>query len=59
MTQKDDALYLGHMLEIAHKALSFVAGKEQSDFDSDEVLQIAAAHLLQTIGEAYLGRIPT
>ena len=35
-------VYLGHMLDRAHK----------SSFDDDENLQLALAHLIQTIGEA-------
>lgn len=50
--QKDDMVYVGHMLDIAHSIRSKVAGRSRSDFDADENLRIAVAHLIQTIGEA-------
>ena len=50
--QKDDQVYLGHMLDVARKARQFVAGKSRDDFDADEPLRFALAHLLQIIGEA-------
>lgn len=52
MTQHNDTLYLRHMLESAQKARAFIAGKSKSDYEQDEVLRIALAHLLQIIGEA-------
>lgn len=52
MTQHDDTLYLRQMLESAQKAQTFLQGKTRSDFDDDEVLRLALAHLLQVIGEA-------
>ena len=52
MTQHNDDLYLLHMLESAQKALAFVQGKTRSDYDQDEVLQLALLHLIQTVGEA-------
>jgi len=50
--QKDDLILLGHMLEMAEKALSKVQGKTKEDFDQDENLRLALAHLLQIIGDA-------
>ncbi len=49
---KDDEVYIGHMLDTAHKARSFVEGLEREDYDQDEQLRISLAHLLQVIGEA-------
>lgn len=49
---KDDQVYLGHMLDMARKAVSKVAGKSRADYDADENLRMALAHLVQTIGEA-------
>ncbi|HEX2908778.1 MAG TPA: DUF86 domain-containing protein [Phototrophicaceae bacterium] len=49
---KDDLVYIGHMLDTATKACSFVEGIEREDYDEDEQLRIALAHLLQIIGEA-------
>ncbi len=52
MTLKDDRVYLGHMIEIAHKALSFVDGISRDEFDHDETLRLALTHLIQIIGES-------
>ena len=49
---KDDATYVGHMLDTARKALALVEGKKKADFEGDETLQLALIHLLQIIGEA-------
>ena len=50
--QKDDRLYVGHMLDLARKACQRVRGKSRDDFDQDENLRIVLTHLVQTIGEA-------
>ncbi len=50
--QKDDLVYVGHMLDIAHQAVAKVQGKTRRDFDADENLRLALTHLLQMIGEA-------
>ena len=50
--QKDDLVFVGHMLDTARKALDLVRGKSREDFDRDEVLDLALTHLLQVIGEA-------
>ena len=50
--QRDDNVYLGHMLDTARKARIRVEGKSRSDYDGDEDLRIVIAHLVQTIGEA-------
>jgi uncharacterized protein with HEPN domain len=49
---KGDSLYVGHMLDMAQKALSLLEGKDRASYDQDEVLRLALAHLLQVIGEA-------
>jgi uncharacterized protein with HEPN domain len=49
---KDDTVYLGHMLDQTRKAVGKVEGMARSDFDADENLRLALAHLVQTIGEA-------
>ena len=43
---------LGHMLDQALKVVGKVNGKARDDFDADENLRLALAHLVQTIGEA-------
>ena len=49
---KDETVYLGHMLDRARKVVSKVDGKTRAEFDDDENLRLALAHLIQTIGEA-------
>jgi uncharacterized protein with HEPN domain len=49
---RDDLVYIGHMLELAHKALARVAGRDRAAFDADEDLRLVLTHLVQTIGEA-------
>jgi uncharacterized protein with HEPN domain len=50
--QHEDAVYLGHMLEAAHRAVQRVHGKSRAEFDADEDLRIILAHRIQVIGEA-------
>lgn len=50
--KKDDALYLGHMLDMGRKVQQHVAGKDRAFFDQNELLWLGLTHLLQTIGEA-------
>ena len=49
---KDDAPYLGHMLEMALKATSRVRDRTRGEFDADEDLRIVLTWLIQVIGEA-------
>ena len=49
---KDDLVYVGHMLDMARKAWAKVHGLSRHQFDQDENLQMALAHLIQVIGEA-------
>ena len=49
---KDDSIYVGHMLDMARKALSLIQGKDRAYYDRDETLRLALAYLLQIIGEA-------
>ena len=48
----DDTVYLGHMLDMARKAITNVESLDKDHFDTDEKLQLASAHLVQIIGEA-------
>jgi uncharacterized protein with HEPN domain len=50
--QRDDEVYVGHMLDVSRKVAAKIAGVRREEFDSDENLRLALAHLLQTIGEA-------
>ncbi|MDY6913747.1 MAG: DUF86 domain-containing protein [Planctomycetota bacterium] len=49
---KDDLVYVGHMLDMARKAISKVEGITREQFDADEDLRLALTHLIQVIGEA-------
>lgn len=50
--QHDDAVYLGHMLDAARKATALVQGKKRTNFDREEPIRLALAHLIQIIWEA-------
>ena len=50
--QRDDEVFVGHMLDLARKVAAKVSGTPRERFDGDENLRLALAHLLQTIGEA-------
>jgi len=52
MSQRDDRVYVGHMVDVANKAIGFVQGVTRENFDNDELLRISLTHLLQVIGEA-------
>jgi uncharacterized protein with HEPN domain len=52
MTQRDNQVYVGHMLDTAAKAIGFVQGLTREDFDNNELLRLSITHLLQIIGEA-------
>jgi uncharacterized protein with HEPN domain len=49
---KDELVYVGHMCDLTKRAVAKVAGKTRYDFDADDNLRLALAHLVQTIGEA-------
>ena len=50
--RNDDLAYVGHMLDTAERAVGKLSGLSRADFDADENLRLALAHLLQIIGEA-------
>ena len=47
-----DLVYVGHMLDMARKAVSKTQGISRETYDADENLRLAVVHLIQTIGEA-------
>jgi uncharacterized protein with HEPN domain len=53
---KDDLVYIGHMLDMGQKALSFISGIEKSDYNQNESLRMALTHIVQIMGEA-AGRV--
>jgi uncharacterized protein with HEPN domain len=52
MTPPRDAVYLGHMIAMAKKAVSKTVGLSHEEYDADENLRLALTHLVQIIGEA-------
>jgi len=49
---KDDRVYVGHMLDIARKAVALLGSRSRAEFDQDEALLLGLTHLIQTLGEA-------
>jgi uncharacterized protein with HEPN domain len=47
-----DLVYVGHMLDMARKAVSKTHNISRETYDADENLRLALIHLIQTIGEA-------
>ena len=52
MSHRDDALYLGHMLDMARKIEQRARDLSRAEFDGDEDVRLALLHLVQTLGEA-------
>jgi len=47
-----DLVYVGHMLDIARKAVGKTADISRDAYDADENLRLALTHLVQIIGDA-------
>ena len=47
-----DSVYVGHMLDMARKAVAKSAGVTRDMYEGDENLRLALTHLVQVIGEA-------
>ena len=47
-----DLIYVGHMLDMARKAVSKTQELSREAYDADENLRLALIHLVQVIGEA-------
>jgi uncharacterized protein with HEPN domain len=45
-------VYVGHMLDMARKAVDKTSGLSRDVYDNDENLRLALTHLVQIIGEA-------
>ncbi len=50
--QKDDLVYLAHMLDSARQAIALVKGKNRDEYGADIALRLALTRLIQVIGEA-------
>jgi uncharacterized protein with HEPN domain len=48
----DDQIRLRHLTEAASKAISYCAGRQRADLDSDELLRLAVTKLVEIVGEA-------
>ena len=48
----DDQWRIGHMVEAAEQALTFVTNRDRSDLDSYVMLRLALTRLVEIIGEA-------
>ena len=52
MARNDDAVYLGHMLDMTRKAVEAIKSKSREEYDNDDILRLGLTHLVQVIGEA-------
>jgi uncharacterized protein with HEPN domain len=50
--QRDDRVYVGHMLDASRQALRLAQSVSHDQYVADEVLRLALVHIIQTIGEA-------
>jgi len=50
--QRDDTVYIRHILDAARKAISFAQDRTRKDLDTDEMLAFSLIHLLEVVGEA-------
>lgn len=49
---KDEAVYPGHMVDMAEKVIAKTRDCTREQFDANEDLRLALVHLIQVIGEA-------
>ena len=47
-----DLIYVGHMLDMARKAVGKTRDRSRQEYDADENLRLALIYLVQVIGEA-------
>jgi uncharacterized protein with HEPN domain len=52
MPERDDTVYLRHMLEAANKIASYLQGKDEETFRGESLLQDGVIRQLEIIGEA-------
>jgi uncharacterized protein with HEPN domain len=52
LSEHDDLVYVGHMLELACKVHARVQHLSRADFDAGEDHRVVCTHFLQTMGEA-------
>ena len=51
---KDDEVYLRHMLDAAHEAVSFAEGRKRSDLDSDRQLVLSKESCYEVVVKVVL-----
>ncbi len=52
MSHNEDAIYVGHMLNMTRRAVKAIESKTRSKYDKDDILRLGLTHLVQVIGEA-------
>jgi uncharacterized protein with HEPN domain len=52
MSHNDDAIYVGHMLDMTRRAVKAIESKTRAKYDKDDILRLGLTHLVQVIGEA-------
>ncbi|MEK9141256.1 MAG: hypothetical protein AAB308_09410 [Nitrospirota bacterium] len=52
---KDEMVYVGHMLDKAHEALSLAHAKTRQDYNEDLALRLALTHLIQVLARPLAG----
>jgi uncharacterized protein with HEPN domain len=50
--QRDDSIYVRHILDATLKVLHFTSNRNREDLEKDEMMAISIVHLLEIIGEA-------
>ena len=50
--EHDDAIYVGHMLDMTRRAVKAIETKSRANYDEDDILRLVLTHLVQVIGEA-------
>jgi len=52
MSRRDDSVPMRHMLDHAREAVAMIGGRTRRNLDTDRMLQLSVAHLIEIIGEA-------
>ncbi len=52
MSHNEDAIYVGHMLDMTRRAVKAIESKTRAKYDKDDILRLGLTHLVQMIGEA-------
>jgi uncharacterized protein with HEPN domain len=50
--RNDDCIRIRHMLDAAREAISFAAGRDRSDLDTDRMLLLSLVKCVEILGEA-------